>query len=93
MVVFEYSSQAVDWVENADNTAREQVQSKVETIRSNSRDHFYNPEHFLEPYTNSPYYKIKAGQYRLVVDWRRRDDGEDVFFIRRIGHRDGFYSP
>jgi len=93
MVVFEYSSQAVDWLEKADNTATEQVRSKVEEIRANSQEPFYEPDYFLEPYTNSPYYKLKAGQYRLVVDWRRRDDGDDVFFIRRIGHRDGFYSP
>ena len=93
MVVFEYSSQAVDWLEKADNTAKEQVRSKVETIRSNSQEPFYEPDHFLKPYTKSSYYKIKAGQYRLVIDWRKRDDGEDVFFVRTIGHRDGFYSP
>ncbi|GCF15993.1 hypothetical protein Harman_39280 [Haloarcula mannanilytica] len=93
MVGFEYSSRAVEWLETADKTAREQVRSKIEGIRSRSREPFYEPDHFLEPYTNSPYYKIKAGQYRLVVDWRKRDDGEDVFFVRTIGHRDGFYSP
>jgi len=93
MVVFEYSSQAVDWLEKADNTAREQVLSKAERVRLRSHEPFYGPSHLLEPYTNSSYYEIRAGQYRLVVDWRKRDDGQDVFFVRRIGHHDDFYSP
>jgi hypothetical protein len=32
MVVFEYSSRAVEWLETADKTAREQVRSKIEGI-------------------------------------------------------------
>jgi len=63
---------------------RDHVRSKIKKIRSNSQGSFYDPNHFLESYTDSPYYKIKAGQYRLVIDWRKRDGDEDVFFVRTI---------
>lgn len=93
MVAFEYSSQAVDWLEKVDSKAREQIQSTVEGIYARSHEPFYEPDHFLEPYSNCPYAKITAGQYRLVADWRKREQKQDVFIIRRIGHRNDFYAP
>ena len=50
------------------------------------------PSHFLTPYSHSEYYKLRAGDYRIVVDWQRSNDDEDTLVIRRIGHRDGFYD-
>jgi mRNA interferase RelE/StbE len=80
-----YSADAEEWLENADADAREQVLKRVDNAKE-------FPEHFLEPYTGSPYYKLRAGDYRCVVDWQRNETPE-ILYIRRIGHRDGFYEP
>jgi len=85
MADIEYSSRAVEWIQNADPDAREQVRKKIEQAAD-------FPEHFLDRLTDSPYYKLRAGDYRCLVDWRRNDDAADVLFIREIGHRDGFYE-
>lgn len=84
MADVEYSSRAVEWVEQADPDAREQVRKKLEQAAD-------FPEHFLKRLTNSPYYRLRAGDYRAVVDWRRNESPE-VLFVREIGHRDGFYE-
>jgi mRNA interferase RelE/StbE len=46
-------------------------------------------EHFLECYKGSSLYKLRAGDYRAVVDW---DKDNDLLSVRRIGHRDDFYD-
>ena len=81
----EYSSRAVGWIEKADPDAREQVRKKIEQAAD-------FPEHVLDRLTNSPYHKLRAGDYRCLVDWRRHEDETDVLFIREVGHRDGFYD-
>jgi mRNA interferase RelE/StbE len=85
MVDIEYSSRAVEWIEKADPDAREQVRKKIEQAAD-------FPDHFLDRLTDSPFYKLRAGDYRCIVDWRRNGDEPDVLFIREIGHRDGFYD-
>lgn len=82
MAAVELSSNAAAWLEDADPTAHEQVTNRLEQAAD-------FPEHFLTRLSNSPYYKLRAGDYRALVDWRR-DDG--VLFVREIGHRDGFYD-
>jgi mRNA interferase RelE/StbE len=84
MADVEYSSRAVEWIEGAEPDAREQVRKKLEQAAD-------FPDHFLKRLSNSPYYRLRAGDYRAVVDWRRDDDPE-VLFVREIGHRDGFYE-
>ena len=84
MAEIEYSSRAVEWVEGAEPDAREQVRKKLEQAAD-------FPDHFLTRLTNSPYYRLWAGDYRAVIDWRRNRDPE-VLFVREIGHRDGFYE-
>jgi len=85
MADIEYSSRAVEWVEKAEPDAREQVRKKIEQAAE-------FPDHFLDRLTNSSYYKLRAGDYRCLIDWRRNDGEPDVLFIREIGHRDGFYD-
>jgi mRNA interferase RelE/StbE len=84
MAEIEYSSRAVEWLEGAEPDARGQVRNKLEQAVD-------FPEHFLKRLTDSPYYRLRAGDYRAVVDWRRDADPE-VLFVREIGHRDGFYE-
>ena len=85
MADIEYSSRAVDWIESAEPDARQQVRTKLEEAAA-------FPSHFLTRLTASPYYKLRAGDYRCLVDWKRNDEQPDVLFVREIGHRDGFYD-
>jgi len=84
MADIEYSSNAVEWIEDAEPDARNQVRKKIEEAAD-------FPDHFLVRLTNSPLYKLRAGDYRCLVDWRRNEGERDVLFVREIGHRDGFY--
>ena len=42
------------------------------------------PDHYLKRLSGSPYYRLRVGDYRVIIDWRK-DDGE--LFVREIGHR------
>lgn len=86
MPTIEYSSRAIEWLENADATQREQIRSKLEEIRDSD---FY--EHFLKPLKGSPNQVIRAGDYRIIV--RKETAGDDVvLFVRAIGHRRNIYD-
>jgi mRNA interferase RelE/StbE len=39
--------------------------------------------------SGSPYYRLRVGDYRVIIDWRK-DDGE--LFVREIGHRRNVYD-
>lgn len=82
MADVEYSSRAADWLRDADPDAQEQVLNKLDEAKD-------FPDHFLTRLSGSEFYKLRAGDYRAEIDWLR-DEG--VLFVRRIGHRDGFYD-
>lgn len=48
-----------------------------------------NPKHFLERLVNDPGYKIRAGDYRAIIDLR---EGEKIIAVRLIGHRKNIYK-
>ena len=47
------------------------------------------PEHFLEKLVGSPYYKLRVGDYRLILDIRRNDL---IIFVIELGHRRNIYK-
>jgi mRNA interferase RelE/StbE len=82
MADIEYSTQAADWLRDAEPDVKEQVMSKLEEASE-------WPEHFLDALSGVPYYKLRAGDYRAIVDWLRE---ENILFVRRIGHRRNVYD-
>ena len=46
-------------------------------------------EHCLEPLSNHPYYKLRAGDYRAIITWAR---DEDVMIVEAVGHRRNVYD-
>ena len=48
-----------------------------------------NPKRFFERLVNDPGYKIRAGDYRTIVDIIEK---ENVIVIRTIGHRKNIYK-
>ena len=81
MAAIAYSSRAREWLENAAPDVQEQVLDRLERAAE-------FPDHYLTRLTNSPFYKLRAGDYRAIVDWRREDG---VLFVRTIGHRRNVY--
>lgn len=48
-----------------------------------------NPKHFFSEIVDSPYYKLRAGDYRVIVVL---DAEEKLIEVRRIGHRRNIYK-
>lgn len=46
-------------------------------------------EHRLERLSGYPYYKLRIGDYRAIVDW---DRGNDVLVVEAVGHRRNVYD-
>jgi mRNA interferase RelE/StbE len=84
MADVEYSSRAADWLREAEPDVREQVMGRLEQARD-------FPEHFLTRLSESPYYRLRAGDYRAIIDWRHNEVPE-VLFVRAIGHRRNVYD-
>ncbi|QLH83235.1 type II toxin-antitoxin system RelE family toxin [Halosimplex pelagicum] len=76
------SPQAREWLTDQTDDVSERVKAKL-------RDAGEAPGRFLKPLSGRDDYRLRIGDYRAVVDWRR-DDGE--LRVQRIGHRDGFYE-
>jgi mRNA interferase RelE/StbE len=58
-------------------------------ILSKLEDVTWNPEHYLRPLSGCEGYRLRVGDYQVIVDWRR-DDGE--IFVREVGHRRNVYD-
>lgn len=84
MAEIEYSGRAVEWLQNADETEQRQVLSKLEEVRDS-----VFPEHFLKPLSGGDLYRIRAGDYRAIVEWHQ---DRDLLFVREIGHRRNIYD-
>jgi len=85
MVDVEFSSDALKWIQNADEEVRKQFGRRLH--RAEER-----PDHFLTPLRGRPTYKVRAGEFRAEIQWVEHDESDDVLFVRRIGHRDGFWD-
>lgn len=82
MADIEYSTRAADWLRDAEPDVQERVMTKLEQAGE-------WPDHFLDALSGVPYYSVRIGDYRAIIDWRRE---EDVLFVRLIGHRRNVYD-
>lgn len=48
-----------------------------------------NPQHFLVGLSGSKYYKLRVGDYRVIIEWDRK---EKIMTILMIGHREEIYK-
>lgn len=73
----EYSEQAVSQLESLEEETAERIVSKFDDV-------VWKPGHYLKRLSDSPYYRLRVGDYRAIVDWRRDEDHE-VLFVRKVG--------
>ena len=84
MAEVEVSEQAADWLRDAETETRERILKKLRSITD-------FPDHYLKRLSGSPYYRLRVGDYRVIVD-RQRENDEEVLFVREIDHRDNIYD-
>jgi mRNA interferase RelE/StbE len=82
MTTVEYSSQARDHLGNFDLPVAERVMDKAEEAAEWT-------EHRLDPLTGWPYYTLRVGDYRAIIDWDRESD---TLRVLAVGHRRNVYD-
>ena len=48
-----------------------------------------NPDRDLSPLSGEDTYKLRVGDYRVIVDWDRQ---EDTVYVLTLGHRRNIYD-
>jgi mRNA interferase RelE/StbE len=76
------SERAVERLNDLDGDIRDRVRSKL-------REAGDQPEHFLEPLRDEDAYKLRVGDYRVIVDWDREDG---TLYVLTLGHRRNVYD-
>lgn len=82
MTEVEYSDQAVENLESLEPEIAERVMDKVDEATEWT-------EHRLVRLTNSSLYKVRAGDYRALVNWKQ---DKDQLFVVAVGHRRNVYD-
>ena len=80
----EYSQQAVERLDGLEREIAERIVSKLDDV-------VWKLDHYLKRLSDSPYYRLRVGDYRMIIDWQRNED-TDVLFVRDIGHRSNIYD-
>ncbi|XVH33875.1 type II toxin-antitoxin system RelE family toxin (plasmid) [Haloferacaceae archaeon DSL9] len=80
----EYSQQAADQLEDLERETATRIVSKLDDV-------VWKPDHFLKRLSGSEYYRLRVGDYRVIIDWKR-DESPEVLFVRRLGHRRNIYD-
>jgi len=76
------SDRAADWLRDAESETSKRIRNKLHDIKD-------FPEHYLKRLSGSPYYRLRVGDYRVIIDW---DKDRDELFIRDIRHREKAYD-
>ena len=82
MAEVEWTESGLESLETLDPTVQERILDKLEEVGN-------WPEHFLEPLTGYPYYKLRVGDYRAIIDWNREDG---TLLVGAVGHRRNVYD-
>jgi len=61
---------------------QERILKSLERIR-------IQPHTYLERLTNSPYYKLRTGDYRAIIDIQKN---KLILYVIKVGHRKNVYD-
>ena len=82
----EYSERAAEQIENLETETGQRIVSKLDDV-------IWKPEHYLKRLQGSEHdpadYRLRVGDYRVLVDWRRDDE---ILFVTEVDHRDNIYD-
>ena len=74
--------QALDELRKLPRDVAQRIVQKIDATKE-------NPMHFLERLADDPGYKIRAGDYRAIIDVLGT---ENLLIIRTVGHRRNIYK-
>jgi len=72
----------LDRINDLDKPQKDRVKGKI-------RDAADNPDHYLKPLTGREGYRIRVGDFRVIVNWDKTDD---VLYVTDFDKRDGIYD-
>jgi mRNA interferase RelE/StbE len=78
----EFSERAAEQLENLETETAERIVSKLDDVT-------WNPDHYLRALSEREGYRLRVGDYRVLIDWQR-DEG--LLFVREVGHRRNIYD-
>ena len=77
-----WSTRAADQMKSLGRSIAKRIHEKVGQL-------FQNPERFVEKLVRYPYYRLRVGDYRVILDIRH----ESVrILILKVGHRNRIYE-
>ncbi|WP_302082138.1 type II toxin-antitoxin system RelE family toxin [Salinibaculum rarum] len=82
MTEVRYTERALDHLETLETETADRVMNKVDEATDFT-------EHRLERLSGWPYYKLRAGDYRAILTW---DKKEDTIIVEAVGHRRNVYD-
>lgn len=85
MVEVFFTERGQERLEQLEPETRVRIKRKLRQVRD-------WPDHYLERLSGRDDYKLRIGDYRLLVAWERNDDGDDILYVKSVGHRRNFYD-
>jgi len=77
-----FSERAREDIEGLDKPIQERIINAIERMR-------FKPEHFISKLVDDPGYKMRVGDYRVIMDI---DKTNLAIHITKIGHRKSVYK-
>ncbi|WP_343217296.1 type II toxin-antitoxin system RelE family toxin [Halovivax gelatinilyticus] len=69
-------------LEELEPDTQERVTKKLRDVRD-------WPDHYLKRLTGRDDYVLRVGDYRVLIEWKKRDD---ELYVKSVGHRRNFYD-
>lgn len=82
MYSIEFSQTAEKQLYKLERKVQERIINVLERIR-------IRPFHFVKRIVGSPYYKLRVGDYRIILDI---EQNKLIIFIIEVGHRKSIYK-
>lgn len=82
MATVELSERARERLADLDAEPRDRIRKKLHEIQD-------WPDHFLEPLKGTDAYKLRVGDFRVIIDWDRDDE---TLYVLTLGHRRNVYD-
>ncbi len=77
-----WSLKAAKQMENLDRSIAKRIYEKVDQLRQ-------NPERYVEKLVRYPYYRLRVGDFRLILDIQSQ---MLIVLILKVGHRSNIYE-
>lgn len=82
MYSLKYSENSLKQLEKLEKSIQQRILNVLERVT-------IRPEHYAEKLVGIPGYKLRVGDYRVIIDINR---GELVILVIEIGHRKNIYD-